>query len=69
MVAQRAWRGSFASGSFSNFPNDRAIHARLHSVALPIGASTYPLLLILFLFFGFVAAVLGVMVAGSIIGR
>jgi hypothetical protein len=65
MVAQRAWRRSFASGSFSNFPNDRAIHARLHSDALPIGASTYPLLLVLL--FGFVAAVLGVVVADRII--
>src|SRR5688572_9447952 len=42
MVALRAWRDSFTSGSFSNSPNDRAIHVRLHSVAIPIGASSKP---------------------------
>jgi hypothetical protein len=30
MVAQRAWRRSFASESFENSPNDEALHARLH---------------------------------------
>src|SRR5215213_8540006 len=38
----QAWRGSFTSGTFSDSPNDPAIHLRLHSSALPIGASSYP---------------------------
>src|SRR5215217_3346595 len=40
MVALRAWRRSFASESFENNPNDEALHARLLSDTLPIGASS-----------------------------
>jgi len=32
MVGARAWRRSFASESFENYPNNEALHARLPSL-------------------------------------